>query len=63
MGNVTNYSSADLLEKLNDLKRVLNNLENKLEKGKGFYSYENIMYHVIEDMIFEVEVLLETTEF
>ena len=51
-------SSYDLLNRLNDLKKVLNALENKLESGKGFYQNENIIYYVIEDMILEVETMI-----
>jgi hypothetical protein len=54
-------SSHDLLERLNHLKKVLNSLENKLESGKGFYQNENIIYHVINDIILEVETMLSYT--
>lgn len=57
---MSDITKEDLLEKLNELKKVLNKLENKLERGKGFYSYENNMYIVIEDLIEEVEILIES---
>ena len=40
-------SQIDLLERLNELKKVLNTLENKLEVGKGFYAYENFIIHQV----------------